>query len=88
MKDIKNGTAKDELDYSSKQSPSQQPTTTYESVLSRAITESVYPEGHPVLNDWCLSLNQELGEDIKAPYCYTKSEDPWNNDDDIKVLKL
>lgn len=88
MRDIKNGTFKDALDYSNKLPQTNQPTTTYESILSRAIKEDVYPEGHPSLNEWCLSMNQELNQEIKVPYCYTSNEDPWDKDDEIKILKL
>ena len=76
MKDIKYGSSKDDIDY--------------KKILERAISLEIYPTGHPSLNDWCSEMNKELSDDIKKPYCYTKQENLWSEEekDKLKILKL
>jgi hypothetical protein len=54
MRDIKFGAAKDEINY--------------EEIVKRAVNLGIFPEGHPSLNEWCLSMNTELSQLEATPY--------------------
>ncbi|CAI2377973.1 unnamed protein product [Moneuplotes crassus] len=76
MKDIKQGSSKDDLDY--------------KDIYQRVLNLGIFPEGNPELNDWCREMNDELKEELEQPYCYSESEELWTKEEEaeLKVLKL
>jgi hypothetical protein len=76
MRDIKFGSAKDEI--------------VYQEVIKRAFKMGIFPEGHPGLNDYCELLNKEISNPKLRPYHYSKNEEPWTEEEinEIKVLKM